>query len=138
MIDAVTNESALESGVFGEQYPAGYAPAAFKMSPRAPDEFRIPHAPVPIWFIEVGNRRMRLARPFAVRLSFDGGLYFAENDALAVCAHGNSAGAALSDAILQVIYFYDHYRQLSEHDVIGPAIELRKLYSGLFEVTNAD
>jgi len=132
MTDAVINENALGSGVFGGQYPAGFARAAFDMPPRA-SEFRIPHAPVPIWFVEADNRRLRLARPFALRLSFDSGLYFAENDSLAICAHGNSAGAALADAMSQVLYFHDHYSKLSEQDVMGPAIEMRKLYSRLFE-----
>ncbi len=123
----------MESPVF-HHYPAGFSRTVIELPTGTRGaHLPAPFTPVPIWFVGSGSQRRKLTRPLAFRLSYDEGLYFAENETLAINAHGTSAHAAVIDAMEQVLYFYDYYGKLNDEDVIGPAVKLRKIYSTLLK-----
>ena len=85
----------------------------------------------PLWSVGTHEKRFRTIKPLSVRIYFDDGLFFAENETLLLYGTGTSPEEAIEDLGLHVIHFYQYYKNLSLSQVTGDAIRLKKLYEGL-------
>lgn len=90
---------------------------------------------VPMWLFFSGNRRLVCRSPVEVEVSPD-----EESGVLASCErlHVFAAGASYQEAIdslhEQVVHFYEEYTALGDDDVVGRAVEIRRLYCEYFEL----
>lgn len=87
--------------------------------------------PRPIWKLQTKTRIFSTPKPILVKIYRDGGLFFAENENLVVCGTGNTPRDALEDLCIDIIYFFEYYRDLDESQLIGDAIRLKQLYQNL-------
>lgn len=85
----------------------------------------------PLWSVGTLGKRFRTAKPLSVRVYFDDGLFFAENDTLFLYGSGVSPDEAIEDLGLHIIHFYQYYKALDWSQVTGDAIRLKRLYEGL-------
>ena len=76
---------------------------------------------------------MRLKHPLALRLSFEEGTWFLENDALSVFGHGQSAEEAVTEFLHDLRYLLQRYRSLSEDELSGTARKLKERLASLTE-----
>lgn len=105
-------------------------------SPQATEGRRLGVQKMPVWLFIFGNRRLVCRRPVEVEISSD-----PESGVLVSCdrLHVYASGASYQEAVEslheQVVHFYDEYTSLSEDDVIGQAVEIRRLYCEHFELS---
>jgi len=85
----------------------------------------------PLWSVGIPGKRFRTVKPIAIRVYFDDGLYFAENDTLLLYGTGMSPEEAITDLGLHIIHFYQYYRNLNWSQVTGDAVRLKRLYENL-------
>jgi len=85
----------------------------------------------PLWSVGFFEKRFRMVKPIAVRVYFDDGLFFAENDALLLYGTGMSPEEAIEDLGSHIIHFYHYYRNLDWSKATGDAIRLKRLYENL-------
>lgn len=90
---------------------------------------------VPMWLFFSGSKRLLCRRPVEVEVSQDGAGVLASCERLHVFASGGSYQEAIDSLHEQVVHFFDEYTALEEDDVIGRAIEIRKLYRDYFEMS---
>ena len=72
-----------------------------------------------------------LNRPVVLQVKDEGGTYFAENDFLEICGHGDTASEALDDAIKDIAYYYEYYGNLNENEVTGHGVTIRNRFLDL-------
>lgn len=85
----------------------------------------------PLWSVGIPGKKFRTVKPIAVRIYFDEGLFFAENDALFLYGTGMSPEEAIKDLGAHIIHFYEYYRKLDWSQVTGDAIRLKRVYENL-------
>jgi len=85
----------------------------------------------PLWSVGTPEKRFRTVKPLSVRVYFDDGLFFAENEALLLYGTGMSPDEAITDLGLHIIHFYQYYKNLDWSQITGDALRLKKLYEGL-------
>jgi len=85
----------------------------------------------PLWSVGIPGKRFRTARPIAIRVYFEDGLYFAENDTLLLYGTGASPEEAITDLGFHIIHFYQYYCKLDWSQVTGDAVRLKRLYENL-------
>lgn len=85
----------------------------------------------PIWSVGTPDKRFRTVKPLSVRVYFDDGLFFAENETLLLYGTGMSPEEAIEDLGLHIIHFYQYHKNLSWSQITGDAIRLKNLYEGL-------
>ena len=66
----------------------------------------------------------RRLKPISVRVYFDDGLFFAENEALLLYGTGTSPDEAITDLGLHIIHFYQYYKNLDWSQITGDALRL--------------
>jgi len=86
----------------------------------------------PIFRIRVGNKILMLSRPILVKVYSDDGIFFAENETLAICGTGATGEEAIEDAKEHIVYFYKHYKNTNKSKLIGAALELKTIYKSIF------
>ncbi len=74
---------------------------------------------------------MKTTNPLSVRIYFENGFFFAENETLFLYGTGMSPDEAIEDLGLHVIHFYRYYKDLDWSQVTGDARRLKRLYEGL-------
>jgi len=82
--------------------------------------------------IGVENIEYKSKRPISVNTYYDGGLFFAENENLAVWGTGNSFDEAINDLRMHIVHFYKYYGKMDEDSLMGEALRLKCLYADLF------
>ena len=85
----------------------------------------------PLWSVEIPGKRFRTLKPIAIRVYFEDGLYFAENDTLILYGTGISPEEAITDLGLHIFHFFQYYRDLEWFQVTGDAVRLKRLYENL-------
>lgn len=86
----------------------------------------------PVWALTIGDDVCSLTKPIVLRLTREGNYFFAENEYLDVCGYGSAPAEALQEAITDIVYYFGHYTQLNEDEVMGFGTTLRNRYSNLF------
>jgi hypothetical protein len=93
---------------------------------------------VPLRKFHADDMTLQPVKPLTIRVSKGEELWFAENDKLDIFAVGESPEEALSEFSKHLIYFYRHYRSKSENELMGRALELKRVFEDSFmEVTPA-
>ncbi len=87
----------------------------------------------PKWQFKSTGLKVYSSKPIEVVITRGNGTYFAENEALDICATGDSEREALEDFCQHVIYFYKYYKQLGWDQVMGHARKLKESYGNLFQ-----
>ena len=86
-----------------------------------------------LWEVREGGVWLRAAKaPITVRIRRVGNFWFAENAALRVFAHGDTAPEALRDFHQHVVYFYQYYEKLRADQVVGEGSRLKHLFANSF------
>lgn len=85
----------------------------------------------PLWSVGTHGKRFKTVKPLSVRVYFEEGLFFAENETLFLYGTGMSPEEATEDLGSHVIHFYQYYKALDWSQVTGDAIRLKRLYEGL-------
>lgn len=94
---------------------------------------------VPVICIQINERRIRNTKPIAIKEYVKEEIFFAENENLAICGTGETKQEAIRDFMIHLIHFYEYYKAIDENQLIGKAIQLKKIYNELFiEESNAD
>lgn len=88
--------------------------------------------PTVLWEICNGGVRLLANKPITVHFRVEGTHWFAENENLRVFAHGKDMRAALDDFQSHVVYFFQHYGNLRENQLMGEAVELKRLFAQSF------
>jgi len=88
--------------------------------------------PLLLWRIESARTRLRATSAITVHVRSENDFVFAENESLAIFAHGRTADEALEDFQEHVAHFFEYYSRLRTDQVIGDAIRLKELFAGLF------
>lgn len=89
------------------------------------------------WLFVSGADRVLSSKPVQITIREEDGLYFAECERLHVYADGLSRDEAIDCLHEQVVLFFKRYSGLSENDVIGSAVGLRKLYVENFALSSS-
>ena len=87
---------------------------------------------IPIWFFRADDRALRARKAIAVRIRNEGIYFFAGNETLAIEGTGLSASEAIDDFGFHVTHFYQYYQTLTDEQVSGEAVRLKRLFSELF------
>lgn len=77
----------------------------------------------PLWRVHYAGR------PLSMRVHREEGCWLAENAALNICGVGQHPGEALADAEQHVLYFVGYYAEITENQVTGYAIELKRRFA---------
>ena len=85
----------------------------------------------PLWSVGTPEKRFRTIKPLSVRIYFEDGLFFAENETLLLYGTGTTPDEAVEDLGLHIIHFYQYYKDLDWPQVTGDAIRLKRIYEGL-------
>jgi hypothetical protein len=91
-------------------------------------------AVLPLFNLVADGRSMPLAQPLTLRVSIEEGVYFVENDTLRLFGKGASLDEAVQAFQRDLVYYWRYYRSLSEDDVAGAGVELKKTYDTLVTV----
>lgn len=90
-------------------------------------------ANTPLWRFRSSNGVVLSSKPVSVKISRGESLFFAENENLDIFATGESRDDAIRAFNEHLIYFYNHYKNLSWDRVTGEAKRLKRLYEDLFQ-----
>lgn len=86
----------------------------------------------PFWVIQTEEGVLRAIKPIGVNVRRDGDFYFAENETLSIFGTGLSANEAVTDFFRHIIHFYTYYKNLTDDQVTGEAIQLKRRFASLF------
>lgn len=90
----------------------------------------------PMWLFVSDDTRLLCPRGVEVEISQDEDCgYLASCERLHVFASGHTYQEAVDSLTEQVVHFYREYVALEEDDLIGKAIEIRRLYRDNFELS---
>lgn len=78
-----------------------------------------------------GGEVRHLRRPLSLRVSFEDGEFFVENDALRLFGNGATLRKAVEAFSRDFAYYWKHYRSLTDDEVAGDGVQLKKLYEEL-------
>lgn len=95
---------------------------------------KIEEPDLPIFILIDENRKLLPENPIKVHIYRDGEYYIAENEKLNISAIGTSYKEAIENFEDLVIYFWKHYKEISQNDINGYAIELKEIYVNLFKI----
>lgn len=87
----------------------------------------------PVWVVNVHGRLKSLDKPLVFRVTIEGDHYFAENVYLNISVYGSTPYESLSEATKDIAYYYAHYSNLDDDNLIGFGLELKERYSKLFD-----
>lgn len=93
---------------------------------------KAPIRSAPLWTVQRKPRVINLKRPLLVRVYAEGEFFFANNETLSIYGTGSTVDEAMADFCLHAIHFYNYYRALPSTKVIGPAVQLKKIFDELF------
>jgi len=85
----------------------------------------------PLWSISKNGINYSISKPILAKIYQDGAYFFAENETLALCGTGENPQDALQDLEYHIVYFFHHYRGLSEDEIMGDASRLKEIYRDL-------
>lgn len=86
---------------------------------------------LPLFSFRAGGEMRRLRSPLLLRVSFEDGQYFVQNDSLRIFGHGDSLYAAVEAFAHDLAYLWDYYRNLKSDEVAGDAVQLKRIYEDL-------
>lgn len=120
-----------------ESIPAPYSvvltPAQSLAAPaRMPVDLAESQWIVPLWELVVNGVAMAPVHPVGIRLRQEDGLFFAENDALAVYGSGRTPEDAIRDFKETASTFAAEYRELKPDAVIGLGVSVRNNFLKAF------
>ena len=87
----------------------------------------------PVWVLNINDNVRSFTKPVVLRVFRQGDHFFAENEYLDICGCGSVPAEALQEAIDDMVYYFNHYTQLNEEQVVGFGATLRNRYSTLFQ-----
>ena len=76
----------------------------------------------------VFNRQLK---PIPIRMCFNEGLFFAQNETLLLYGTGKTPDEAIEDLGAHIIHFYQYYKDLDRLKITGDAIRSKGIYEGL-------
>lgn len=88
---------------------------------------------IPIWSFRADDMALRARKAIAVRIRNEGSYFFAGNETLAIEGTGLSASEAIDDFGFHVTHFYQYYQTLTDEQISGDAVRLKRLFSELFD-----
>lgn len=92
-----------------------------------------PVVKIPAWEFSSSNATVRALKPVSVKVTRGETLFFVENETLDIFATGETREEAIRAFNEHLIYFYNHYKNLSWDRVTGEAERLKRLYEDLFQ-----
>src|SRR5260370_34238327 len=98
--------------------------------PLIPEMFTL-MPPLPLFTILVDGVIRHLSRPLILRTAIEGGQFFVENDTLQLFGYGATLLDAMQAFSRDLIYYWRYYRSLSNDEVAGHGIVLKKLHDDL-------
>lgn len=118
-------------GIISTMLP--YKPLRFEMTSQEEDRSFIPPIPLvfPLFAIPIEGKSYKLSRAITVHITKEDNLYFVENETLMVYGCGESYQEAIEDLAVDILHFWQYYRNLSRNDVIGMAVKLKEIYDNL-------
>ena len=93
------------------------------------DRFETIH---PLWAALINDNEYIFNKPIALRVQRQGDHFFAENEFLDICGYGDTVEEALSDAVNDIVYYFNYYSSLNESELVGFGLELKDRYLHLF------
>jgi len=87
----------------------------------------------PAWEFSSSYATVRARKPVLVKVTRGETLFFVENETLDIFATGETREEAKRAFDEHLIYFYNHYKNLSWDRVTGEAERLKRLYEDLFQ-----
>jgi hypothetical protein len=88
-------------------------------------------AVLPLFSFVVAGATKALRHPLLLRVAIEQGEYFVENDALRIFGNGKTLQEAVKSFSHDLGYFWHYYRDLSDDQVAGEALALKKRYAEL-------
>lgn len=88
---------------------------------------------LPLFEFQAGGETVRLKRAVALRVGFDEGTWFVENEALSLFGHGRSIEEAVAEFIHDLGYLWGRYRALRDEELGESAKKLKALLTSLTE-----
>ena len=85
--------------------------------------------PYPVFAININGEMKLLKKIIQLRIRYEDGYYFSENEMYHISGYGDSAREALKNAVYDISYFYNYYLSLNENELIGNGLELKRIYS---------
>ena len=92
-----------------------------------------PVVKTPVWEFSSPSATVRALKPVSVKVTRGETLFFVENETLDIFATGETREEAIRAFNDHLIYFYNHYKNLSWDRVTGEAERLKRLYEDLFQ-----
>lgn len=86
----------------------------------------------PVWKFSYKNKTILASKPISIEIKKGEAHFFAENENLGIYSIGESYNCAIKAFCEELIYFYNHYKNLPWTRVTGEAKRLKKLYEELF------
>jgi len=83
----------------------------------------------PVFAINIDGELKQLKKFILLRLRYEDGYYFSENEMFNISGNGDSVGEALKNATSDISYFYNHYLSLNDDELVGNGLELKRIYS---------
>ena len=93
----------------------------------------LPVVKTPAWEFSSSYATVRALKPVSVKVTRGETLFFVENETLDIFATGETREEAIRAFNDHLIYFYNHYKNLSWDRVTGEAERLKRLYEDLFQ-----
>ena len=92
-----------------------------------------PVVKIPAWEFSSSYATVHARKPVLVKVTRGETLFFVENETLDIFATGETREEAIRAFNEHLIYFYNHYKNLSWDRVTGEAERLKRLYEDLFQ-----
>jgi hypothetical protein len=86
---------------------------------------------VPIFEIGAFDHAVKLRKPVVAKISFEGGIVFAENETLALFGSGADLAEAIAEFHSDLYSIWHHYHSLSDDQVTGHGRTLKAILDGL-------
>ncbi|AFM26263.1 hypothetical protein [Desulfomonile tiedjei] len=102
---------------------------AENLSYALPDQYK-----VPAFQFRRDGLNLRALKPVTIKLARGENLWFAENERLDIYATGDTPQEAIEEFVIQLLSFYEHYRDLNEAQARGGAKRLKNVFATAFEV----
>ena len=83
-----------------------------------------------IWDLKKG-KFYSVNKPIDIDITSEKGWIFIESDGCNVCVIGNTYKEAFEHFFFDIIYFYEHYKNMSENNLCGDALKWKEYYDNL-------
>ena len=87
---------------------------------------------IPRWAFGARGISVIATRAITIHISKGETMFFAENDALGLYAAGQTPHEALEEFEHQVVHFVKHYESVAPRQLMGEALNRKKLFGKLF------